>query len=371
MFQFHVRCSRNVRYEFRIRSLDRKDRDEGMHFFVEIAGNAYRGHLFEPARECDAWVGIQKYPGRLPCSKIGKIGLIDTRPDSHARRVHNLQNGRSRINFFSFQYFSHLLPAVIPYGTQHGEPILRSSDTHLFSVALSVEHGVSGAVALNFQKAELGLGSHTLEVKGFLQLFPTRDGFFQIKLILLSINPRGHLVLKHFQLRGFYGIFGLLQLSFVFGARRSLVRPFFLNLFFQVAILSVTVQGILDLSLPIELHQEIASLYHHPGVNQLGNNQCPGPRSGLSWASQARYCHGIGLYRFHDAMKAECADEVAATGRRRGKWIACEWFSFTSSPDHSDPQRHSQHPHHAQRYQHMGHSPRSGRGRWSWPWFLR
>ena len=176
------------------------------------------------------------------------------------------------MNFFSFQYFSHLIPAVVPYCTQHGQSILRCSNAHLFSVALSKEHSVSGAVTLDFQDAELGLGSHTLEVKSFLQLFPVRYRFFQIELILLSVNPRGHLVLQHFQLGGFHCIFGLLQLSFIVGTCRGLVCPFLLNLFFEVAVLSLPVQGVLDLGLPIEFHQQIASFHHHSRVNQLGNN---------------------------------------------------------------------------------------------------
>ena len=124
-----------------------------------------------------------------------------------------------------------------------------------------VHHGLLRPVALDLQDANCRLRRLPLQIEGFAELIVSGFGLVKVFLILLGIDTRYDLRFLDLQLALAQVVLGLLQFRFVLRFGRNFFRLLLCDLIDQLLIIRLLVDIILDLGLPVELHQHVA-LFH-------------------------------------------------------------------------------------------------------------
>ena len=105
------------------------------------------------------------------------------------------------------------------------------------------------------------------------QLRHVRARFLERQAILFRDNPRGQIVGQHIELGACHGVLGLAERGLVVSASGELLAPLLADLREEILILRFAIVGVLDLGLPIELDQQIATPDLRAGVRQMDDDE--------------------------------------------------------------------------------------------------
>jgi hypothetical protein len=165
--------------------------------------------------------------------------------------------------------------------------------------------GIHGAIALNLERADIRHVGLPAQVERAPELGGLGARFVEGQPILLRRDRRDHFGLEDLELRALHGILGRLELRLAVRAGGDLFAALLVDLLDEIAVLRLAVVRRLDLGLPVELDQQVATLDARAGLDEPDDHQGARATGARSRSAQARDDNRLAPNRLDRAVQAQ------------------------------------------------------------------